>query len=50
MGTFREDQSTFLIVYRSFVLRTRNVADKCCRENQNHILCSVNFSNIVQLR
>ena len=34
-GTFREDQCTFLIIPRSFLLRMRNVSDKSCRENQN---------------
>jgi hypothetical protein len=30
-----EDQYTFLILYRSFILRMRNVSDKSCRENRN---------------
>ena len=38
-----EDQYTFLIIFRSFLLRMENVSDKSCRENQNTILCSVAF-------
>jgi len=30
-----EDLRTFMIVPRWILLRTRNVWDKCCRENQN---------------
>ena len=34
-GSLHEDQYTFLITSRSFLLRMRNVSDKSCRENQN---------------
>ena len=34
-GYFTEDQCTFLIIFRSFLLRPRYVSDKCCRENHN---------------
>jgi len=30
-----EDQFTFLILSRSFLLKMRNVSDKTCRENKN---------------
>jgi len=45
-GTLHEDQYTFLIISRSFLLRMRNVSDKSCRENQN--TCFV-FSNFFSL-
>jgi hypothetical protein len=32
--TVHEDQSTLLIISHSILLRTRNVSDKRCRENQ----------------
>jgi hypothetical protein len=35
-GTLHEDQYTFLIVPRSFLIRMRNFSDKSCRENQKH--------------
>jgi len=41
-GTLREDQCTFFIMPRSFLLRMRDVTDKS-RENQNTLLCSVFF-------
>jgi hypothetical protein len=34
-GTLLEDQYTFFIISRTFLLRKRNVSDKSCRENQN---------------
>ena len=34
-GTLHDDQCTFLIISRSFLLRTKNVSDRCCRGNQN---------------
>jgi len=34
-GTLHEDQYTFFIISRSFLLRMRNVPDKSRRENQN---------------
>ena len=42
-GTLREDQYTFLIIYRSFLLRMRNVSDKIVGKIKTHILCSVIF-------
>jgi len=58
-GNLREEQSTFLIVYRSFLLGMRNVADKCCRENQNthsmfsnffeHLPVEIKWKNIVEM-
>jgi hypothetical protein len=45
-GTLHEaDRCAFLIVSRSVLLRTRNVSDKSCRENQNtHFVFSSIFS------
>jgi len=34
-GTLREDQHTFMIISRSFLLRLKNVSDKSCAENEN---------------
>jgi len=39
MGTLHEDQYTFLIISRSFLLRMRNISDKSCRESQKTYLC-----------
>jgi len=48
MATSHEDQYTFLIISRSVLLRTRNVSDKCCREDQNtHFVFSNIFPKIV---
>jgi hypothetical protein len=33
--TLHEDQYTFFIISRSFLLRMRNVSERSCRENQN---------------
>ena len=48
-GTLREDQYTFSIISRSFLLRMR----KCFRQNlqriSKHILCSVTFSENLAL-
>jgi len=41
-GTSHEDQYTFLIS-RSFLLRTRNVSDKCVEKVKTHILFSVTY-------
>jgi len=47
-GILHEDQYTFLIISRSFLIRTRNVTDKSCRENQNtHFVCNNFFSKIL---
>jgi hypothetical protein len=43
MGTLHEDQYTFLITFRSILLRMRNVSDKICREIQNTHFISVSF-------
>ena len=49
-GTLHEDQYTFLIISRSVLLRTRNVWDKSCRENQNtHFVFSKIFPKIGHL-
>jgi len=34
-GTLHEDQYTFLIIFRSILLRERNVSDKSCIEKQH---------------
>jgi uncharacterized membrane protein affecting hemolysin expression len=41
--TLLENEYTFMITSRSFILRMRNVSDKSCRENQNNS-CSNFFS------
>jgi len=33
-GILHEDQRTFMITYRCFLIRMRNASDKCCRENE----------------
>ena len=43
MDTLHEDQYTFLIGSRSFLLRERNISQKIYRENQTHILYSISF-------
>jgi len=43
MGTLHEDQYTFFIISRSFLLRMRNVSDKSCREDQNTHFAFSNF-------
>jgi hypothetical protein len=53
-GTLHEEQYKFLIISCSVILRTGNVSDKICRENQNTHFVSSNFfsemcKNIVQL-
>jgi len=42
-GTLHEDQYKFIIIFRSVLLRIRNVSDKYCRENQNIYLMLINF-------
>jgi hypothetical protein len=42
-GTLHEDQYISLIIYRSILLRMRNVSDKSCRENQNTHFMFKNF-------
>jgi hypothetical protein len=34
-GTLHEDEFTFFIISRSFLLRMRNISDKVCRQGQN---------------
>jgi len=47
-GTLHEDRYTFLIIYRSFLLRMENVSHKSCRENQNtHFVFNNFFPKIV---
>ena len=36
-GTSHEDQYTFFMKSHPVLLRTRNVSDKSCRENQNTV-------------
>jgi len=44
-GTFHEDQYTFMIISRPFLLTMRNVSEKPCRENQNtHYMSVTSFS------
>ena len=59
-GTLHEDQFTFFIVSRSFILEMRNVSDKNCRENQNthfvlviffienRTVCEIMWKNVVE--
>ena len=35
MSALHEDLCTFVIIARSFLLRVRNLSDKCCSENEN---------------
>jgi len=39
-GNLHEDQYTFVIISRSFLLRRRNVSIRSFGENQIHISCS----------
>jgi len=43
MAIFHEYQQTLLIIYHPVLLRTRNVSDKNCRENQNRHFVFNNF-------
>jgi len=42
-GTVPADRYTVLILSHSFLLRMRNVSDKCCRANQNKYFMFNNF-------
>ena len=43
-GTLHEDQHTFTMVSCCICLRTKNVSDRSCRENQNtHFMCAIKF-------
>ena len=47
--TLYEDQYTFLIISRSFILRMKNISDEIFRENQNtHFVIRFFFSKILQ--
>ena len=43
MAKFREDQYTFLIISRSFLLKMGNFSDKSCGENRNTQFVFNNF-------
>jgi len=43
VGILHEDQYTFFIISRSFLLRMRNVSDPSCRGNQNTYFVLNNF-------
>jgi hypothetical protein len=44
MSTLHEDLGTFVIIACSFLLRVRNVSDKCCSENENtHFMLTAFF-------
>jgi len=48
MGALYEDQYTFMIIFRSVLLRKRRVSDKPCGGNQNtHFMFNKVLSNIV---
>jgi hypothetical protein len=38
-GTLHEEQYTFLIIFRSFLLRLRNVLDRSLGNTNTYILC-----------
>jgi len=42
-GTSHEDQYTLVIMFRSVLLRMKNVSDKSCRKNQNTQCMFSNF-------
>jgi len=42
-GTLHEDRYKFIIIYRSIILKMRNISDKNCRENQNTYFVFSNF-------
>ena len=42
-GTLHEELFTFMIIFRSVLLRTINVSDKICGEDQNTYFISNNF-------
>jgi len=43
MGTSHDEQYTFFIIFRSILLRTRNVSHKICSENHNTHFTLNNF-------
>jgi hypothetical protein len=42
-GTLQKHQYKLIIISRSFILRKRNISDKCCRKLKTHILGSMTF-------
>jgi hypothetical protein len=42
-GLYMKTNAHFFIISHLFLLRTSNVSDKRCRENQKKILCSIYF-------
>ena len=49
-GTLRENQSLFMTISHSFLLKMRNVSDKSCRKNQNtHFVFSNFFRKLCRL-
>jgi hypothetical protein len=42
-GALHDEQSTFAIISRLFLLRIGSVSHQRCKENQTHILYSVTF-------
>jgi hypothetical protein len=46
-GTFHEDQYSYVIISRAFLLSMRNVSDIICKENQNTFMLSNYFSKIL---
>ena len=42
-GNFHEDQYKFMIIFRSFLLRMRNISDTICREYKKKISSSKYF-------
>jgi len=46
-GYFTWDLCTFMIVHRWTILRTRNISDKSCRQNQNIFYVQQIFTKIV---
>jgi len=47
-GTLHEDLRTKMIIFRSSLLRMRNVSDKSCREHQNtHFMFNDFFLEVV---
>jgi len=47
-GTLHKALQTFMIISRSVPLRTRNISDRNCRENQNIFMFSNGHPKIVR--
>ena len=43
-GTLHTDRHTFMIIFRLFLLRIRNVSNNICKRKSKHILCSIFLS------